>query len=43
MIIPKFMQFSSLEDAKTPLGFAKIVRVIAILFFVIPFFMLFLP
>lgn len=43
MIMPKFMQFSSLEDAKTPLGFAKIVRVIAILFFVIPFFMLFLP
>jgi multidrug efflux pump subunit AcrA (membrane-fusion protein) len=37
------MHFLALENSTTPLGVAKIIRIVAILFFVIPFLMLFLP
>jgi membrane fusion protein, adhesin transport system len=43
MTRPKFMHFLALENSTTPLGVAKIIRIVAILFFVIPFLMLFLP
>jgi len=43
MMAPELNSFQSLETANTPLAVAKIIRVVAILFFIFPFFMLFLP
>jgi len=43
MMAPEASGFQSLDNSNTPEAVAKIIRIVAILFFVFPFLMLFMP